>query len=68
MNKKNKELFEKFLSILFTAVISALITFLQTLVIEPASGIPAHEQITYAGVLGSVIRAGQEVLKSSKIV
>lgn len=65
-NETREQLITRFFSILLTAIISALITFLQSLVIEPATGIPAHEQATQAGVVGAVIRAGVESLKISR--
>lgn len=68
MNKKNRELLEKFLSIFLTALISAMITFLQTLVVEPSAGIEVSKQITQAGVIGTVLRAGQELIKTTKYI
>lgn len=65
-NESREQLITRFFSILLTAIISALITFLQSLVIEPATGVPAHEQATQAGALGAVLRAGLEFAKVSR--
>lgn len=65
-NETREQLITRFFSILLTAIISALITFLQSLVVEPATGVPASEQATQAGALGMVIRSAIELSKLSR--
>jgi hypothetical protein len=65
-NETRAQLAARFFSIVLTALISALITFLQSIVIEPASGVPASEQITQASAVGATLRATVEFIKINR--
>jgi hypothetical protein len=64
-SETRQELTSRFLSILFTAILSALITFLQSIVIEPSTGVPPQEQATLAAGVGATIRSVLEFAKHS---
>lgn len=66
VNETRKELINRFFSILITAILSALIAFLQSLIVEPATGVPPQDQVTTAGTVGATIRSVMEYAKFKK--
>ncbi len=57
LDDTSKELIARFFSILLTALISALITFLQSILAEPAVTQTLQENVPQAGATGAVLRA-----------
>jgi hypothetical protein len=51
------ELLQRFFSILLTALISALITFLQSVVADPSLAPVIQEQVPQAGATGAILRS-----------
>lgn len=65
-NETRETLISRFISIFLTAILSALITFLQSLTIDPAPVVETTDQITQAGFLGAGLRAVVEFAKVTK--
>lgn len=50
------EIISRFFSILLTALISALITFLQSMLVDPSLTPTSHEAIPQAAATGAILR------------
>lgn len=57
LSENGKDLLARFVSILLTALLSALITFLQSILADPSLSPSVHEQIPQAGATGAILRA-----------
>lgn len=57
LSENGKELLSRFWSILLTALLSALITFLQTILADPSLSPVIHDQVPQAGATGAILRA-----------
>lgn len=55
-DEQTGEIISRFFSILLTALISALITFLQSMLVDPSLAPTSHEAIPQAGATGAILR------------
>jgi len=67
-NETRSALLGRFISILITAILSALISFLQSLSIEAPAPHQVEEQVVMAGVVGTILRSGLEFASIRHII